>query len=347
MENLEVLYGKIAEAIKNVDFGRLWEGFEPLKFAVYNDTECFFDGKYVEKTADFCANTAIKYDGDVIAIWHVQDELDTATFASKIIHEMFHAFQEKQGWTCFPNEKEAPFKYVYNEENLTIKLYENKLLIKLLAGFDRKVYDDLLECRKYRSDKFPYEFAYECATEAIEGSANYVEWQVLKQLDEKKADELEADMRDFVVQPKFFFPIRIAGYYTGVLMINAMVQAGDFYHGIANRPVCRHIVDSMDPVPFANPKSMQDKEAVSEAVNTYTKETKKIVDTALTNNEVVLEGPLVLGSVNIGDARFYNGFLTSRFFVMYLVDGEPKVINGNFVVKMKDANTIDKIYKWI
>ena len=78
-----------------------------------------------------------------------------------------------------------------------------------------------------------------------------------------------------------------------------------------------------------------------------TKETKKIVDTALTNNEVVLEGPLVLGSVNIGDARCYNSFLTSRSFVMYLVEGEPKVIYGNFVVKVKDANTIDKIYKWI
>lgn len=61
VESLESLYNKIKDTISKVDFSLLWEGFEPLKFALYNDTECFFDGHYIEKTADFCANTAIRF----------------------------------------------------------------------------------------------------------------------------------------------------------------------------------------------------------------------------------------------------------------------------------------------
>ncbi len=344
--DLEELYGEIATAVAKVDFSMLWEGFRPLKFALYNDEECFFDGRYVEKTADFCANTAIKYDGDVIAIWRVENRLETSVFASKIIHEMFHAFQEKEGWDCFPNEKEAPFRYVYSKENLTLKLRENRLLQGLLDRFDPQRYEELLRCRKYRSERFPYEFQYECGNEEIEGSANYVEWQVLKQLDEKKADELVADMRDFMVSSEFFFPIRITGYYTGALMIHAMVQAGEYSYGAKDRPVIDRLLKKLPSVDSMDPGMEEDVTMMSEAVDSYLSETKRIVESVVAKNNVVLRGPVSLGSVNIGDARFYEGYLTSRFFVMYLEEGEKKVIRGDYVVKMKDEETIDTIYRW-
>lgn len=66
MESLESLYNKIKDAVSKVDFALLWEGFEPLKFALYTDTECFFDGHYIEKTTDFCANTAVEADEVVL-----------------------------------------------------------------------------------------------------------------------------------------------------------------------------------------------------------------------------------------------------------------------------------------
>ena len=37
--DLEDLYKKIADAITQIDFSKLWEGFKPLKFALYNDEE--------------------------------------------------------------------------------------------------------------------------------------------------------------------------------------------------------------------------------------------------------------------------------------------------------------------
>ena len=113
--DLEKLYKQLSESIGTLDFDAIWPGFSPLKFALYNEKECFFDGRYIEKTADFCANTAIEYQGELIAIWNVEEEMAIPKFTSCIVHEMFHAFQEKQGWDCFANEMEALYNYKYSE----------------------------------------------------------------------------------------------------------------------------------------------------------------------------------------------------------------------------------------
>ena len=46
--NLEELYQQIYNNIKKINFDSIWKGFAPTKFALYNETECFFDGKYIE-----------------------------------------------------------------------------------------------------------------------------------------------------------------------------------------------------------------------------------------------------------------------------------------------------------
>ena len=57
--NLESLYFEVKKYIDQVDFSKLWRGFEPLKFALYTERECFFDGAYIEKSDAFLANTSI------------------------------------------------------------------------------------------------------------------------------------------------------------------------------------------------------------------------------------------------------------------------------------------------
>ena len=66
--DLKKLYYQVKSYIDIVDFSKLWRGFEPLKFALYSDNECFFDGAYIEKTDAFLANTSILYNGEWIAI---------------------------------------------------------------------------------------------------------------------------------------------------------------------------------------------------------------------------------------------------------------------------------------
>lgn len=57
--NLEELYQQICDNIKKIKFNLIWEDFAPTKFALYNESECFFNGEYIEKTSVFVANTTI------------------------------------------------------------------------------------------------------------------------------------------------------------------------------------------------------------------------------------------------------------------------------------------------
>lgn len=345
MANLEELYQQVEEKIKKLDFDKLWKGFKPLKYALYDNDECFFNGEYIEKTNEFCANTSIDYKGEKIAIWNVMTDMDIDVLASKMVHEMFHGFQMNENWGCFADEMEALRKYNYNSENLGIKLKENSLLLELEKKFESEKYKELLVCRQYRKEKFPYEFEYEANTEEIEGSANFVEWQVLKQLDEEKADKMIEEMKKVMTKPEFFFPIRISSYFTGALMINAAIKAGDHNYLPESRPYIMSVLNKTGD-PGRCTVSEDDAISVGNALNAFNDRTKKIVCKALEDNEVLLEGLYVLKCVNVYDAGFWNGYITSRFILMYEENGSDKMLRGDFVVKVNEDGMLEKVYRW-
>ncbi len=344
--NLEMQYIQVNEAISSLDFGSIWPGFKPLKFALYDDEKCFFDGHYVEKTDVFCANTSIVYEGEQIAIWMVQRELDNSVLTSKIVHEMFHGYQSIMGWNCWVNELEALFHYQYDAENLSLKLYENELLLALSERFDDSAVRKLLALRKYRSTKYPYEFSYESKVEEIEGTANYVEWQVLKQLDENRANALIEQMRAVMTRPEYLFPIRISSYFTGALMINALRCADAYCFETADRPTILSVIKDIEPSDGLIPEKEALLGNVTTAVETFRQETDSIIRSALEKGLVVLKGPLELTGVNIYNARCQGGFITSTYFVMYRDGKEDRMLHGNFVIKMRDEKTIDAVYRW-
>ena len=138
--NLDELYSRVSETVSSLDFGRIWPGFRPLKFALYDDEKCFYDGMYIEKSDDFCANTSINFQGEQIAIWKVVDDLPIPVLASKIVHEMFHGYQTVENWNCWADEMEALYRYQYNADNLSLKLRENELLLRILDHFDEASY---------------------------------------------------------------------------------------------------------------------------------------------------------------------------------------------------------------
>ena len=344
--DLEILYSQIKNTVSSLDFDRIWPGFRPLKFALYDDQTCFFDGRYVEKTDEFCANTSIVYHGEQIAIWMVQQEYDISVLTSKIVHEMFHGYQNLMGWDCWPKELEALYRYQYDIENLSIKLHESDLLLALLDRFDSSSLQELLACRKLRSIRFSYEFLYESQVEEIEGTANYVEWQVLKQLDESRANELTERMRTLMTKPEYLFPIRIPSYFSGALMINALRGAGRYCFEAAERPVILSVLKDVDPFggDFLGKADIVCK--VADAVDLFNKETESIIRSALEKNQVVLNGPLKLSGVNVYNARCRNGFRTSTYFLMYKEGTEDRMLQGNYVIRMRDEKTIDTVYRW-
>lgn len=328
---LEELYQHICNNIKKIDFDSLWKGFTPTKFALYNETECFFDGRYIEKSSDFVANTAIYFEGEYIAIWNVMEPTDDVVLTSKIVHEMFHAFQNANGWDISVNELDALLRYKYDEENLTIKLLENRLLVDLYKAYDIEKFSLLAGYRKYRQEKFPYEFHYESCIERLEGSANYVEWQALNQLDSQKADALFALMKAKLTDCDFYFPIRLSNYYSGALYY-AITQTAQGNTAFEANAV-------MGDIPYISDFMMRD------AVLRYNEETERIVKNTLADNRIVLAEPVELLGLNVYNARRHKEYLTSTYFLMFMRNGKQEIIYGNFVIKMLDDKTIETVYK--
>lgn len=344
--DLDALYYQVSETISTIDFKRIWQGFAPIKFALFDDEMCFFDGHFIEKTDAFFANTFIRYQGEPIAIWKITDELGIPVLTAKIIHEMFHAYQSQQGWDCWADEMEAVYRYEYSAENLSLKLRENELLLALLDRFDEAAYHELLSHRKLRSQKVPYEFSYESKVEEIEGTANYVEWQVLKQLDEKEAAAQRDRMRRLMTKPEYLFPIRISSYDTGALLVNTLLKAGLYSFDAAERPVMMSVLRTAHPSDGGFPGKESYVRIMSDTIAAFNEESRLIVESALEKNEVVLNGPLELISVNIYDARHYKGFTTSKYFLMIREAGKERTLSGDFVIRMKDEKTIDRVYRW-
>ena len=344
--DLEALHAQVKQAILSLDFNAIWPGFKPLRFALYDNEICCFDGHYIDKIDEFCANTSIVYQGEQIAIWMLQQEMEIPVLASKIVHEMFHGYQNIMGWDCWPNELEALYKYEYNAENLSLKLHENRLLLALLEHFDDSVLKELLAHRKIRSMRFPYEFSYESKVEEIEGTANYVEWQALKQLDENKADELVKQMHARMTKAEYLFPVRISCYYSGALMIDALRHAEMYSFSATKRPIISSILDDA----VSSDGDYPDKEAVlaemAKTIKGFNDDTDSIVRSSLEKNEIVLNGPAELIGANIYDARCHKGFITSTYFLMYKKGKEDKMLQGNFVIRMQDEKTIAAVYRW-
>ena len=216
---LHEYYSEINSRIEKIDFDALWKDFKPLKFALYNDEKCFFDGQYIEKTDDFFANTAIEFNGEVIAIWNVSEPTDSDVLTSKIVHEMFHGFQTISGEKRYADEMDALFEYCYSNENLSVKAEENRLLSELAEHFDYAKFTEFLGLRKMRAEQFEYEFRYETSIEQIEGTANFVELQTLKILDESKYLRKLQRMISSVADTERLFPVRIACYDIGALLL--------------------------------------------------------------------------------------------------------------------------------
>ena len=80
-----------------------------------------------------------------------------------------------------------------------------------------------------------------------------------------------------MIQPEYFFPIRISGYYTGALLINAMIEAKDYYYSAANRPVIINKISSIDPIDKSASRTDDEYQKVSLAVKVFNDESSIIV----------------------------------------------------------------------
>lgn len=340
---LSELYNEVLSYVNKVDLNKLWPNFRLLKFALYNDKECFFNGKYIEKTNEFLGNTSIKYEDEYIAIWNVMGEIDSRILASKMIHEMFHGFQNENKESRFPDEIKAVYQYKYTNENLSLKLKENELIITLLENFNQELFSDLLRLRKYRSVNFPVEFIYETKIEQIEGTANYIELMVLNEIDSKLYLNKIDEMRHSIVEPNRFFPIRIISYNIGALLIKILKDNNiSFNQGFDHLTISAELIQN-----FPILDEIENNYDINEYIHNYYAKGYKVIKENIKDNNIVMEGNEDLLGFNVYNAFYQNNYIISRYFVMYGVKENPTILYGDFVIETKVEGKVNKIYRII
>lgn len=340
---LHEAYREVKNRLDRLDFSSLWDGFCQLKFALYNDTECCFDGEYIEKTADFIANTSIQYNGEYIAIWNLSEgAADLDRLAASIVHEMFHAFQHIRGESRWPDEMAALFDYRYSAENISLKLREAALMEDILINDRASSFPELLALRRMRANLYPKEYDYEARIEQIEGSAKYIELKALAQMNAEKGALRWRKILAGINDPCAYTPIRVISYDVGAAFLDCINQYSSFnYSDFSPSTFAQEIIENAVPAEQGYPLNP----AVEKSIKAFFDGTRGIIEAALSKNDVVLRGEYPLCSLNIWDVRWDGKYAISNFFVSYFDNGEIKNLDGNYVVEMGRDCIIHTVYR--
>ena len=213
----------------------------------------------------------------------VQEEMNSIVLTSKIIHEMFHGFQMMHNDSRFFDELDALYNYKYEEDNLNLKLKENHLLYHMSTQFDEELFGEFLQIRKYRFNTFRYAYHYESSIEQIEGTANFVELQCLKQLSAELFEKALSAMRERVINPSNLLPIRVICYDIGALMLYVMSENNiAFEDGFSSLTFAEAIINDVEGKKYVPEYSMKD------LLDSYNAKARAIICKAIEKN--ILDG---------------------------------------------------------
>jgi len=213
------LFKEIEKRIETLDFNILYPDFKPYNFALYNDKIVVFKDRIIPYDNRFMGNTAIVIDGDFLAIWKIDSiYVHFNVLTSKIIHEMFHAWQMSKNELRFPNEFQG-LGYLYEKFNISLKYDETKSLLKAYEDDDKSALERFVGYRERRRKDYINETTYEEGIETIEGMARYVELQVLKQLDVAEYQKAYDSLKNTIKNIRNYIPIRSISYEIGALML--------------------------------------------------------------------------------------------------------------------------------
>ena len=337
-------YNNVITKLKHIDYQKLWPNFHLYSVALYNEDTVCYKGKLIPKTPEFLANTSIKYNNEMIGIWFLQNEMDLDVLTSKLVHETFHAFQNDQNEARFPNEIEALLTYNYSETNLSIKFEENKLIVELVDSFDQEKFNKLMRLRKQRMELFPYEFHYEMSIEQIEGTANYIELEVLKQLDITKYNNKLSQMKNELLNLKNLRPIRIVSYSIGGLLIKLLIDHHlDIHFNFDENFYLDHLLKKTKSSQIHVPVSHD----IQQILDDYDQTTKRYLDHSIKDENLVLKGDFELLGVNVYNARVKGNHVITEYFLMYKDHTKETILNGNYVIKLNEDHKIAEVYKLI
>lgn len=231
---MQAFYQAVKRELEKVDFDALWPGFHAYPFALYDHAQAVLDGVSMIRPVEFWANTALRFQGQLVAIYQVpaEDERDAVSMASLLVHEMFHAFQMDCGETRFPDDLSLAAA-TQTPEALAWKAEEYRALVQ----------DDLPRFRAVREIRRamdPQAVQQELLTETVEGMAQYMELAALGQLSAEKRRAGLQSCAGALAEPERLLDARRCAYHSGTLLLTAAAEQGlAFSHSVGRetRPV--------------------------------------------------------------------------------------------------------------
>lgn len=334
----------IFESIGNLKLYIFWKNFQAYEFALYNKEKVYFsNGKVIDWNNRFIGNTAIKYEDNYIAIWNLDtiETIDIDVLSASMIHEMFHAFQYEKQEKRWPKEIDGLF-YEYNPENLSIKLEESKLLIELLDKFNQEKWDIFLRSRMFRKKHYSTQYDYETRIEVVEGMAEFVELEALKQLSKEKYNKRIENLKQSIIHKQSYLEVRILSYHVGSLLMT-LCKENDIEHAhdisTETKTISDILIKRNDYMPLNLlkvdyfSKIIQDKE--KKEVQLFEKKREEMVHN--------IEGPFELvGFDPLNTIRLGNS-LYCKHFIAYKNKGEIIFFTNECIVTLKDKQTIEAI----
>ncbi len=322
------LYKSIQKLLNELDFNALYPGFKQYKFALYNKHQVQFVDQIIAVDQRFVGNTAIKYNEEYLAIWNIEDTpYDEIVLTSKIVHEMFHAWQYDNFETRFPNEFKA-LSYQYNQENLGMKITETLLLLKGFKANDFQCIQQFFSLREKRKEIYHKEVAYESAIETVEGMARFVEIKVLEQLDQSRyLNSLEKTYK-YLEQSKNYLPIRMISYEIGMLILLFAEKAKiNFNHDIGKTTKYTYdfVFSEIEKVDYHFETDLD-----FTFLEEYKQNIRELIKNILSSNPKKLNvnkiiGFNPLGSFKIGNKIYFN------YFVIVEYDNQERFIMNDCV----------------
>lgn len=221
-------YNAVRKILDTIDFGALFHGFHPYRFALYTSQEIILGGKIIPYQEGFRGNTAKLYEGEYIAIWNMEFDPveDPEHLAYCLVHEMFHCHQRTNHETRYPSDLEL-LSYPDDTENFIKKYNENRYLADAYALRDMMLLRKFASVRESRYRAYPAMVRQEWKAETLEGMAEYMG---LKALERINADKYHAVVKDYLdklrAESKLLFDVRRISYYSGAVYFLCLERFG-------------------------------------------------------------------------------------------------------------------------
>jgi len=205
-DKMQKLYTEVENILKKVDFDAIWKGFAPCEF-ILND---------VAKP----------------------NEEDVELLAMRVVHEMFHTFQTKQGESRKINDL-AMSAYPHDIDNYHLKIAENHYLIKAFGENSEVDFEQFAVLRRARKRIIGDAINQELLVETFEGMAEYAGMMALRQISHQKfMGQLEKQLV-YARNPENLCSMwRLSRHVGSILCMTLKALGMDFYHKLSEpRPL--------------------------------------------------------------------------------------------------------------